>query len=96
MSNTKVIVSIVVAVVAVMVVAFALTTLQQTRQAQDAAAAQQQAIQQALLEKQAQCVQMSNHIDQMQSSWWARNFDGNQINELIGQYNAACTNSTSQ
>jgi hypothetical protein len=86
-----------VAVVAVMVVAFALTTLQQTRQAQDAAAAaQQQAIQQALIVKQAQCVQMSNHIDQMQSSWWARNFDGNQINELIGQYNAACTNSTSQ
>ena len=85
------------AVVAVMVVAFALTTLQQTRQAQDAAAAaQQQAIQQALIVKQAQCVQMSNHIDQMQSSWWARNFDGNQINELIGQYNAACTNSTSQ
>jgi hypothetical protein len=76
-----------------MVVAFALTTLQQTRQAQDAAEVAQQ---QALLVKQAQCVQMSNHIDQMQSSWWARNFDGNQINELIGQYNAACTNSTSQ
>lgn len=84
-------------VVAVMIVAFALTTLQQTRQAQDAAAAaQQQSIQQAILIKQAQCVQKSNHIDQMQSSWWARNFDGNQINELIGQYNAACTNSTSQ
>jgi hypothetical protein len=86
-----------VALVAVMVVAFSLTTLQQTRQAQDAAAAaQQQSIQQALLTKQAQCVHMSNHIDQMQGSWWARNFDGNQINELIGQYNAACTNSTSQ
>jgi hypothetical protein len=58
-----------VAVVAVMVIAFALTTLQKTRQVQDAAAApQHQAIQQALLIKQAQCVQMSKHVGQMQIS----------------------------
>jgi hypothetical protein len=58
--------------------------------AQDAAAAAQQ---QALLIKQAQCIQMSNHIDQMQSSWWARNFDGNQINWEIKHHSPRTCNS---
>jgi hypothetical protein len=41
--------------------------------------------------KAAECGQMLDHINQMKSSWWARNFDGNQINRLVDEYNGACT-----
>ena len=67
-----------------MVVATALTTLQQTRQAQDAAAAaQQQSIQQALLIKQAQCVQKSNHIEDLSKKVFLQNLMSNGTIESI-------------
>lgn len=40
--------------------------------------------------KAAQCAQMLGQINQEKGSWWARNFDTNQINQQIDQYNGMC------
>jgi hypothetical protein len=47
-------------------------------------------IQQNRSAKAAQCAQMLGQINQEKSSWWARNFDTNQINQQVDQYNGMC------
>jgi hypothetical protein len=47
-------------------------------------------IQQDRSAKAAQCAQMLGKINQEKSSWWARNFDTNQINQQEDQYNGMC------
>ena len=47
-------------------------------------------IQQDRSAKAAQCSQMLGQINQEKSSWWARNFDTNQINQQVDQYNGLC------
>lgn len=47
-------------------------------------------IQQDRSAKAAQCAQMLGQINQEKSSWWARNFDTNQINQQVDQYNSMC------
>lgn len=41
-----------------------------------------------------ECSNMLNQIDSEKGSWWARNFDGNAINQLVDQYNSMCAGTT--